>query len=365
MTEMHLGASSPDSASTLPSEACPVRAGQELDGTSLTCYLRAQLTDVEGDMSVLQFPRGWANLTYLVQFGEHKLVVRRPPFGALAPGAHDMRREYKTLSRLWRHFDRAPRALLFCDDDSVIGSHFVVMEYREGVVIDGEIPPSMAGHTDVSRRVGMAVIDALAELHRLDPSAVDLADLGRPDGFLARQLAGWRRRWSLAAPEGAVPLMEDAGVKLEASIPHSPRSSILHNDYKLDNCQFDPARPDRVKSIFDWDMATLGDPLVDLGTLINYWPDPSDTDDSGPIVSAGMGSIGLPGRPEMIERYTAQTGLDGSEVHWYEAFACWKRAVIMQQLYARYLEGDSADDRMAAQAAWIPALARRAVTILG
>jgi aminoglycoside phosphotransferase (APT) family kinase protein len=345
-------------------DVAEVRPGQELDWASLAGYLRSELTDLDGDISVLQFPRGWANLTYLVQFGEHELVVRRPPFGTLAPGAHDMKREYRTLARLWRHFDRAPRALLFCDDHSVIGSDFVVMEYRAGVVIDGEIPPSMAGHPDVCHRIGLAVIDGLAELHRLDPAAADLGDLGRPDGFVARQMAGWRQRWRLAAPNGAVPLMDAAGDKLAASMPRSPRPSILHNDYKLDNCQWDPADPDRVKSIFDWDMATLGDPLVDLGTLLNYWPDPSDTADNRPIVTAGMESMGLPGRRQLIDRYAERTGLDVSQVHWYEAFACWKRAVIMQQLYTRYLQGDSTDDRMEAQREWIPALAQRTLTIL-
>jgi aminoglycoside phosphotransferase (APT) family kinase protein len=181
---------------------------------------------------------------------------------------------------------------------------------------------------------------------------------------VARQVQGWLKRWTLAAPPGAEPLMTAVGERLGQTIPASPRPSILHNDYKLDNCQFDPSNPDRVKSIFDWDMATVGDPLVDLGTLLNYWPDPSDTEDNRPIYNAGMESLGLPSRSEVIERYAAGTGLDMAGVAWYEAFACWKTAVILQQLHTRYLRGETTDERMATRGDAVGAQARRAMTIL-
>ncbi len=347
-----------------PPEVAEVRPGEELDWDSLLSYLQAHLPELGSDFRVLQFPNGSANLTYLVEVGDVRLVVRRPPFGQIAPGAHDMGREYKTLSRLWRHFDRAPRAFLFCDDHSVVGSDFLVMDYRDGEVIWGAVPASMASHDDIGRRIGLAVVDALAELHCLDPAVADLADLGRPDGFVGRQVAGWKKRWALAAPAEAEPLMDVVGGRLDRAMPASPRPSILHNDYKLDNCQFDPAVPDRVKSIFDWDMATLGDPLVDLGTLLNYWPDPSDTGDNGPICNPGMEDLGLPTRQDVIARYAAGTGLDLGDVHWYEAFACWKTAIILQQLYTRYLRGETTDERMATRGDSISAQARRATMIL-
>ena len=355
----------PDQVSSeLPPEVAPVRPGAELDWASLSAYLRARLPDLDGELHVLQFPRGWANLTYLVQFGEKRLVVRRPPFGDIAPGAHDMRREYKVLSRLWEQFEKAPRAFLFCDDHSIIGSDFLVVEYREGVVIWGELPPSVSSHADIGRRIGFAVVDALAELHLLEPAACGLDDLGRPVGFLGRQFAGWTKRWSLVASARPEPLMDEVVERLQRSVPSSPRPSILHNDFKLDNCQFDPAAPDRVKSIFDWDMATLGDPLTDVGTLLNYWPDPSDTDDNRPITNPGMETLGLPTRAQVVERYAEGTGLDAADVHWYEAFACWKRAVIVQQIYARYQRGETTDERIATRGDWISSLARRAQTIL-
>jgi aminoglycoside phosphotransferase (APT) family kinase protein len=349
---------------TVPPEVAPVRPGEELDWVALHSYLRANLPDLEGELEVLQFPNGSANLTYLVRLGDTRLVVRRPPFGQLAPGAHDMKREFRTLSVLWRAFDRAPRAYSFCDDRSVIGSDFIVVEYRPGVVIWGQIPPSMAGFDDCGRRVGFAVVDALADLHAVDAGAIGLGDLGRPDGFVERQVTGWRKRWELVDVPGSEPLMHEVGERLARAMPSSPPPSILHNDYKVDNCQFDPANPDRVKSIFDWDMATLGDPLIDVGTLLNYWPDPADGQGDGPVIVAGLENIGLPTRAEVIERYAQRSGLDLHDVGWYVAFACWKTAVILQQLYVRYLRGESTDERMATRGEKVSGQARRAMAFL-
>jgi len=349
-------------------ELAEVRAGEELDWASLERYLREHLDDQlessSGPMEVLQFPNGSANLTYLVRFDERRFVVRRPPFGRIAPGAHDMRREFRTLSRLWQGFPQAPRAFLLCDDHAVVGSDFTVLEYRSGEVIWGVVPPSMAHHPDVGRRTGLAVVDALAELHLVDPGEVGLSDLGRPDGFVERQVQGWSQRWDLAALPDSDPLMGEVGAQLAATTPTSRYVSILHNDYKLDNCQFDPHDPDRVKSVFDWDMATLGDPFIDLGITLNYWPDPADVDGLRPIVNPGMDDLGMPARAEVIERYASRTGFDVVDVRWYEAFAAWKTAVVLQQLYARWVRGESTDPRMAERGPMVADQARRAAAIL-
>ena len=294
-------------------------------------------------------------------------MLRRPPFGALAPGAHDMRREWRVLSRLWRHYAPAPRALLFCDDATIAGADFFVMEHRPGVVIRGEIPAVMTAHIGVARRVSFALVDAIAHLHGLDPDALGLGDLGKPVGFVERQVSGWRKRWELAearADPDARDQMAAVGVRLERAIPSPQRVSIVHNDLKLDNCAFDPAEPDRVTSIFDWDMTTLGDPLVDLGTLLNYWPDPDDPPDVRRGSHEGMRRMGLPTRAEITARYVAATGLDPAPVRWYEAFGQWKTAVVVQQLHNRWLDGASANPHHAHIADTVPALAATARRLL-
>ena len=356
--------SKPLSDGVVPPEVAPVRPGQELDWDALEAYLHEAIPELEGRFEVMQFPNGSANLTYLVTIGDRRLVVRRPPFGVLAPGAHDMKREYRTLSRLWRGYSPAPRAFAFCDDHSVIGADFLVIDYRPGVVVWGTIPPSMQHHADVGRRIGYAVVDGLAQLHQVDPASVGLEDLGRPDGFVERQVAGWAKRWSLVSTPEEQPLMDVVADRLHKTIPTATRASVLHNDYKVDNCQFDPNDPDRITSVFDWDMATLGDPLIDLGTLLNYWPDPSDTDDNRPIYNPGMDDLGLPTRAEVVARYATTASVDADAAPWYEAFACWKTAVVLQQLYMRYVRGESTDERMATRGEKVPAQAQRAMAIL-
>lgn len=347
-------------------ELSAVRTGEDLDWGRIETYLRENLPTeiaVGGDFAVLQFPNGAANLTYLIRFGDRELVLRRPPFGVLAPGAHDMRREFKVLSRLWRHFDRAPRAFLFCDDPAVAGADFFVMERRRGVVVRGVIPLSMRGHAEVGRRLGTALVEAMAHFHLLDPVECGLADLGRPDGFLGRQVKGWRKRWDLVADPAHDEAMTSVHARLEETTPALQRVSLVHNDLKLDNCMFDPFDPDRVSAFFDWDMTTLGDPLADLGTLLNYWPDPEDRG-LARGGHPGMERMGLPRRAEVKAIYAERTGLDVSLAGWYEAFALWKTATVLEQLHHRWKLGDSTDPRMETIALRVPALAETASRLL-
>jgi len=349
-----------------PPELAAVRSGEDLRWDRIEAHLRANLSeefDLSGAFEVEQFPNGAANLTYLIRFGGLELVLRRPPFGKLAPGAHDMKREYKVLSRLWQWFDRAPRALLFCDDAEIAGADFFVMERRRGEVIRNVIPETMRKHDEVGRRVGTALVEAMGEFHLLDPVECDLADLGRPEGFVERQVKGWKKRWDLVANEKYDAVMSEAHARLEASTPVAQRVSLVHNDLKLDNCMFDPADPDRVIAFFDWDMTTLGDPLIDLGTLLNYWPTASDGEGARGG-HPGMESMGLPSRGDVIAIYAKRTGLDLSQAGWYEAFALWKTATVLQQLHYRWAQGESTDDRMETIAARVPILAKGAARLL-
>ena len=355
-------------ADEAPPEFAPVRPGEDLDWPRIVAYLRERLPgdvyDPDGDFEVLQFPNGSANLTYLLRFGRSELVLRRPPFGDLAPGAHDMKREYRVLSRLWRIFDAAPRAYLFCDDPDVGGADFFVMERRRGEVVRGVVPTAMRRHADVGQRIGIALVERIAQFHALDPEAVDLGGLGRPEGFVARQLAGWKQRWDLVADERYDDDMSAVHARLESTRPEAQRVSLVHNDLKLDNCLFDPADPDRVTAFFDWDMTTLGDPLIDVGTLLNYWPDPADSDDENRFSHSGMQRMGLPSRAAVAEHYASRSGLDLSDVGWYEAFALWKSGTVIQQLHHRWKVGDSADPRMENVADGLPRLVRNAMQLL-
>ncbi|GAA4681291.1 phosphotransferase family protein [Gordonia humi] len=343
-------------------ETAPVREGEELDWAALDAFLRANIDGLDGEFSVLQFPRGSANLTYQVTIGGTRLVVRRPPMGTVAPGAHDMVREYKVLSRLGRVYDRAPKGLALCEDVDVIGAPFLVSEYRTGVVIWNEIPETMRGHTDAGRAVGFATVEALADLHRVDAVEAGLGDLGRPEGYLERQVGGWLKRWSAVAEDGKE-LVAQTGERLRALMPDNASGAVIHNDFKIDNCQFAPEDPTRVTSVFDWDMATLGDPLADLGTLLNYWPD--DGDESA-IAIPGLDRLGLPSKDEIVEQYARRRGLDltREDLLWYEALGCWKTGVIMQQLYMRWVRGESTDPRMGERGGPVVPLAERAMQLL-
>jgi aminoglycoside phosphotransferase (APT) family kinase protein len=274
-----------------------------------------------------------------------------------------MGREFRVLSRLWRAFDRAPRAYAFTDDASVAGAACFVMEFRDGEVIRGNLPQSMRGHDQLGRRLNFALADAMADLHLVDPGDCDLDGLGKPEGFMGRQVSGWARRWELAAPEDGEPLMYTLGERLAGSVPTSRQYGIVHNDLKIDNCQFDGSDPDRVKSVFDWDMATLGDPLADLGTLLQYIPGPDEPAE----ISGGVRyppELELPGQSEIAERYGTRTGFDVSDVSWYVAFARWKTATVYQQLANRVLRGETRDTRSAELGNVVPLLARSAEALL-
>ncbi len=344
-------------------EAVAVRDGEDLDWDRLAQYLSDQL-GLTGELTVAQFPNGAANLTYLLHVGDRPLVFRRPPFGVLAPGAHDMSREYRVLSRLGRVYDRAPRALAFCDDASVVGSPFLISEYRTGQMVWSELPDRWAAIPDAGRRLGFATVDALADLSLVEPASCDLTELGRPDGFLRRQVDGWTARWQRVATDDADEAMTAVSELLARRRPEPQRVSVLHNDFKIDNCQFEFDDPSRVSSVFDWDMATLGDPLVDLGILLNYWPDPTDRADDRALAYAGLETMGLPTRAEIAQCYAQRTGLSVATLGWYEAFASWKTATVREQLHHRYLRGESTDVRMAQLHDNVVMLARRALRIL-
>jgi len=342
----------------------PVRAGEEVDQTRLVAWLREQLPqclipaqsgpfDAGIDAASLsippvltQFPGGHSNLTYLLQFGDLEVVVRRPPIGPVAPTAHDMGREFRWLSAMHRVFPLAPRPYLLCEDPSVIGVVFYAMERRRGIVIRSEEPPVLAGKPAARRAVSEAMIDTLADLHAVDVSSHGLSGLGRPSGFVERQVRGWSERWARSQTT-PLPEMDRLARWLHANLPPDPAvPSVVHGDFKLDNVMFDPENLGRIVAVFDWEMSALGDPLVDLGILLAYWSpmSPPQQQDALTTVTHRPGYLT---RAEVIDRYARRSGRDVSVVRYYEIFAMFKVAVVIQQIYYRWTTGQTTDARFA------------------
>lgn len=320
------------------------RADERLDTTRLAPWLSERLAGAEGPVEVAQFGGGHANLTYLLRFVEAEYVLRRPPLGPVAPSAHDMQREYRVLSKLHRAFPLAPASYLYCDDEEIIGAPFQIMERRHGTVIRKQVPKRY-DDAALKTRIGHMVVDTLADLHLLDRGAVGLGDLGRPEGFVERQIEGWAKRWEAARHEDS-PDMERLIAWLRRRPPPGP-VALVHNDYKLDNilvAREDPARP---VAILDWDMCTGGDPLADLGYLLNQWAEADD--DPAWIAASSMPSAepGFPTRRDAVQRYAERTGFDVDHIDWYFALATMKFAVVIQQIFIRYRRGQTRDRRFA------------------
>lgn len=356
--------SSPEQAA--PAEApelAPVRPGEEFDVERVHAWLRANVPGTEKPFEVLQFPGGHANLTYLLRFPDRELVLRRPPLGPVAPRSHDMAREFRVLEPLSRVFDPAPRAHALCTDLDVLGVVFIVMERCRGSVARTQIPPDLAARPDAARRMSETLIDVIADFHAVDYHAIGLGDLGRPEGYASRQVEGWRGRWE-AARDVEIPRFDAVHAWLVRELPASPGASLVHNDLKFDNVMFEHGNPDRITAILDWDMTTLGDPLVDLGTLLGYWAEPGDPKARG-ATNAMTAQPGFLSRDEIAQRYAQRRGIGLDKIAWYEAFALWKTAVVLQQIYIRYVRGQTRDERFAEMAPRIPALIDLAADVAG
>lgn len=327
-------------------QAQPVRTGEDLDRARLAAYLREQLTGIGDDLQIEQFPSGYSNLTYLVRAGETEWVLRRPPFGANIKSAHDMGREFTVLSRLHPVYPKAPRPVLYCTDDSVLGAPFYLMERVEGVILRANMPVAMCPDPPQMGRIASELARTLAELHAVDVDAAGLGAFGKPDGYVRRQIEGWTRRYRRAQTD-EVPDIEHASRWLHAEIPSESGASLIHNDFKYDNVVLDSAEWGRIIAVLDWEMATVGDPLLDLGTSLGYWVEAGDP----PAMHAlALGPTTLPGNPsraEFVDQYAAFSGCTISNIVYYYVYGLFKVAVIVQQIYARYVHGYTQDSRFA------------------
>ena len=326
-------------------QAGTVRAGEELDLTCLEPFLQEQF-DESGPVSVEQFPGGHSNLTYLVRLGERAFVLRRPPFGSKVRSAHDMAREYGVLSKLHTAYPVAPKTFLYCDDLSILNAPFYLMEPIRGMIVRRDLPPSVEFPPATARRLSEAFVDNLACMHRLDYAAIGLADLGKPQGYLERQVRGWIERYHNSKTHD-LPEVERISAWLAARMPVSNEAALIHNDYKYDNLVLDPDDLTKIVGVLDWEMCTLGDPLTDLATALAYWADPQDPEDLQEIRSAPTTSPGTLTRTQLVERYAVATGHDPGDMVFYLTFARFKVAVIIQQIYYLYAQGLTQDARFA------------------
>ncbi len=326
-------------------QAQQVRPGEELPLDALAAYLAAALPDVHGKLTVGQFPRGYSNLTYSLRMGETELVMRRPPFGANIASAHDMGREVRVLTGLAKVYAYVPRVLAYCTDLEVIGAPFYVMARLQGVVLragEGRLP---AVAPDVMAGLARMAVDNLATIHGLDVEAAGLGDLGRPVGYVARQVQGWTRRYQAAAT-GPQPELEAALDWLHTHQPPESGAALIHNDYKYDNLILDATDLTRLVGVLDWEMCTLGDPLLDLGTTLGYWTEPGDP----PALVHHFGLTTLPGnldRAGVVARYCTARGLAPFDPLFYYVYGLAKIGVILQQIFHRYVHGRTQDDRFA------------------
>ncbi len=340
-------------------DTIPVRADEQFDETRLADYLCDKLQGSDQPLTVRQFGGGAANLTYLLDFDAQQYVLRRPPLGPVAPSAHDMAREYQVLSVLHRAFPYAPQAYLSCEDTAVIGAPFFIMERRKGLVVRRSLPPEYAPFPDSPQLMSYALVDALADFHAVDYEALGLATLGKPAGFIERQIEGWYGRWNKAKVDDIAD-MAAVYAWLKARAPRSSAPALVHNDYKLDNVMLASDNPGQLVAIFDWDMCTLGDPLSDLGTLLTYWTEPTDSPSLQMTSMMPVGDSRFPTRAELVQRYATRSGRDVSHIRFYHTLGLYRLTVICAQIYIRYKRGQTRDQRFESFGMMTPLLAHAA-----
>jgi aminoglycoside phosphotransferase (APT) family kinase protein len=324
-----------------------VRAGEQMNWHRIEDYLRAQITTIgEGSLQARQFPSGASNLTYLVQIGEWEGVLRRPPLGPLAPKAHDMGREAGLLARIHPVFPLAPSPYVFCKDLEIMGVPFYVMERRQGIVLNETFPEGSIVTPELCRRLSETVVDTLVKIHAIDWRAAGLDTFGHPEGFLERQLTGWIERYQRSqTPES--PDITLLTRWLIEHIPTSPAATLIHNDFKLNNMLLDTQDLAKPTAVLDWEMTTIGDPLFDLAISLCYWVQSDDPEELRAMLPTITHQPGFFTRAELMERYATQSGRDLSSIQFYMTFAYLKLSVILQQIYIRWLRGQTQDPRFA------------------
>jgi aminoglycoside phosphotransferase (APT) family kinase protein len=338
-----------------------VRQGEALDLNALNTYLQEHAPKMGIITGISQFPGGYSNLTYCLHTSEREYVLRRPPFGAAIKSAHDMGREFKVLSLLKPHYDKVPEPVLYCESPQVIGAPFYIMERINGVILRATSAPKLELTVEQLLHISEAIIDNLVKIHALDIQTTGLYQLGKPEGYVKRQVEGWSKRYFQAETD-RIEAMHILAEWLQQHQPVSQAVSFLHNDYKHDNVILHPENLSEIVGVLDWEMATVGDPQMDVGATLAYWSEAGDS-----IALRSFNLTWLPGnytRQEVIERYALKSGRDLSDIAFYYIFGLFKNAVIAQQIYARWKQGLTQDARFGSLLLIVKDLAAKALQTL-
>jgi aminoglycoside phosphotransferase (APT) family kinase protein len=324
-----------------PDIATQIRQGEELNLDSLSIYLKNNIDNFGEIVEVTQFPGGFSNLTYLVKTTNCEYVLRRAPIGANIKSAHDMSREYKVLTLLKPLYGAVPKAILYCDNESIIGATFYLMEKVSGIILRGNGATNYQIEPEKMRQLSECLIDNLAALHQIDIENSELKNIGKPEGYVERQVIGWVSRYEKSKTD-QIENMDQVAIWLNEHKPKDQKPTLIHNDYKYDNVVFD-GEMQKIIAVLDWEMTTIGDPLMDLGAVLAYWCESNDGD-----FLKTMNITWLPGnlsRQQVVDRYALITGIDVSDIIFYYVFGLFKNAVIIQQIYARWKLGITKDPR--------------------
>lgn len=327
-------------------QAVAIREGEELDATTVDRFMKQAVPDLQGEPAIRQYPGGASNLTYQVDYGERSYVLRRPPFGTIAKSAHDMLREARVMQALRPVYPYVPEIIAICDDHEVLGCDFYVMERFKGIILRQDFPEGLTLNEADTRKLCLSVIDKLVDLHQVDAKAAGLDQLGKGAGYVQRQIGGWSSRFRKARTED-VGDFEAVMAWLEDKMPEDVAQCVIHNDYRFDNVVLNPDNPFEVIGVLDWEMATIGDPLMDLGNTLAYWIQADDDPGMQMLRRQPTHRPGMLTREEVVEYYLQRSGLQVANFDFYEVYGLFRLAVIIQQIYYRYYHGQTKDQRFA------------------
>ena len=339
-----------------------VRQGEELDLVKLNDFIKSQLPDFEEITEVSQFPGGYSNLTYFLKTANKEYVLRRPPVGAKdIKGGHDMAREYKILTAIKSiGYEKVPNPIIFSDDESIMDCPFYIMERVQGIILRAKDAPKLMATVapEEMRKLSEALCDNLADLHAIDIESTGLVNIGKPTGYIQRQVEGWHKRY-LASQTDEIAAMDNLANWLKANLPTEGKPTLIHNDYKYDNVVLNAHNLSEIVAVLDWEMTTVGDPLMDLGTSLSYWAEANDGAFEKTFnLSWVEGNLT---RQEFADRYAEKSGRDVSNILYFYVFGLFKNSVVIQQIYSRYKKGLTTDPRFADLVFGVKALSRKGV----